>query len=161
MQANHAVVFARCIVEESDYGVLPFLVPIRDYETHEPLPGVEVGDIGVKLGYLTMDNGYLKFNHFRIPRTNLLSRFASISSKGNFKMKGNPKIIYQIMVQTRIAIVFGCSTWIMKSASIAVRYSICRRQFATIDGSKAERKVIDYQLQMDKLAPNMCNGIVI
>ena len=30
VQANHAVVFARCIVDESDYGVLPFLVPIRD-----------------------------------------------------------------------------------------------------------------------------------
>ena len=27
---NHAIVFARCIVEENDYGVLPFIVQIRD-----------------------------------------------------------------------------------------------------------------------------------
>lgn len=28
--ANHALVFARCIVEDNDYGVASFIVPIRD-----------------------------------------------------------------------------------------------------------------------------------
>lgn len=49
--ANHALVFARCIVEENDYGVTAFIVPIRSLETHEPLRGVKVGDIGQKFGY--------------------------------------------------------------------------------------------------------------
>lgn len=35
--ANHALVFARCIVEGNDYGVSAFIVPIRDLETHMPL----------------------------------------------------------------------------------------------------------------------------
>ena len=46
----------------NDYGVQPFIVQIRDRETHEPLPGIEVGDIGTKLGYNSIDNGYLYFN---------------------------------------------------------------------------------------------------
>ena len=61
IQATHAVVFARCISLESDYGPQPFIVPVRDINTHQVLPGVEVGDIGSKLGYNSVDNGYLKF----------------------------------------------------------------------------------------------------
>lgn len=64
--------------------------------------GVEVGDIGTKLGYNSIDNGYLMFTQVRIPRKALLSRFVSITKSGDFKMKANPRIIYQIMVQTRI-----------------------------------------------------------
>lgn len=44
--ANHAVVFARAIANDNDYGVMPFFVPIRDMETHKTLPGVEIGDMG-------------------------------------------------------------------------------------------------------------------
>ena len=98
MQATHAVVFARCIAVECDYGVQPFIVPVRDMETHKPMPGVEVGDIGTKIGYNAIDNGYLRFFHYRVPRKALLSRFVSINKIGDFKMKANPKIIYQIMV---------------------------------------------------------------
>ena len=59
VHATHAVFFARCISLENDYGVQAFIIQIRDLETHEPLPGVEVGDIGTKLGYNSIDNGYL------------------------------------------------------------------------------------------------------
>ena len=38
--ANHAVVFARCIVEGNEYGVLPFMVQIRSLEDHLPLKGI-------------------------------------------------------------------------------------------------------------------------
>lgn len=38
--ANHAVVFARLIIDEDDYGVQPFMVQVRDLETHEVLPGI-------------------------------------------------------------------------------------------------------------------------
>ena len=102
IQATHAVVFARCIADEADYGVVPFIVPVRDLNTHEVLSGVEVGDIGTKLGYNSVDNGYLKFSHFRVPRVALLSRFMNITKEGDFEIKANPRMIYQIMVQTRI-----------------------------------------------------------
>ena len=60
--SNHATVFARCIAGENDHGVQPFLVPIRSMDDHRPLPGVTVGDIGQKVGYNSVDNGYLSFN---------------------------------------------------------------------------------------------------
>ena len=92
--ATHAIVFARCIVESSDYGVMPFMVQIRDLTTHLPVQGVKVGDIGLKFGYNTKDNGWLMFNQVRVPRTNMLCRFAYIDKEGSFEMRGNPKAIY-------------------------------------------------------------------
>lgn len=127
IQATHAIVFARCIADETDYGIQSYIVPVRDINSFEPLPGIEVGDIGTKLGYNTVDNGYLKFTQYRVPRKALLSRFASISKKGDFKMKSNPRIIYQIMVQTRIAITTGAAFIMHTSAKIAIRYAACRR----------------------------------
>jgi acyl-CoA oxidase len=68
------VVCARLILEgNQDCGIQFFFVPIREQETHKPFPGVEVGDLGSKLGYASKDNGYLLFNKYRIPRTNLVS----------------------------------------------------------------------------------------
>ena len=109
IQGTHAVVFARCIALDTDYGVQPFIVPVRDVSTHEILPGVEVGDMGTKLGYNTVDNGYLMYNNFRVPRKALLSRFMNITKTGEFKMKANPRMIYQIMTQTRIVIITGAA----------------------------------------------------
>ena len=46
IQATHAMIMARCISQDSDYGVQPFIVPVRDPVTYKPLPGIEIGDIG-------------------------------------------------------------------------------------------------------------------
>ena len=73
-------------------------MPIRCLNTHETLPGIDVGEVGEKLGYNSVDNGFLSFNRVRVPRKALLSRFMNITKEGDFKMKANPKIIYQIMV---------------------------------------------------------------
>lgn len=40
------MVFARLILDgEGDVGVHNFIVPLRDMETHEPLPGIRIGDL--------------------------------------------------------------------------------------------------------------------
>lgn len=92
--ANHALVFAKCFVDENQYGVQAFIVPIRDMQTHAPLAGIKVGDLGTKLGYNSKDNGWIMFNQVRVPRTNMLCRFAYIDKDGTFEMRGNPKAIY-------------------------------------------------------------------
>ena len=53
---------AQLIIDGKPYGPHPFVCQIRDLETHQPLEGVHVGDIGPKFGYNTMDNGFLLFN---------------------------------------------------------------------------------------------------
>jgi acyl-CoA oxidase len=66
--ANYAIVFARCIVGEKDHGVQPFLLQIRSLENHRHLPGIDSGDLGPKVGYLSKDNGWLTLVNVRIPR---------------------------------------------------------------------------------------------
>ena len=48
----------------------------------KPMPGIEVGDIGPKIGFTSKDNGYLILNKVAIPRKNMLRRFVSVSQKG-------------------------------------------------------------------------------
>ena len=127
LQSNYAVLFARCISLENDYGVQPFIIQIRSRETHEPLPGIEVGDIGTKLGYNSIDNGYLLFKNFKVARNAMLSRFAEITKEGDFELKTDPRMLYQIMSQTRLHIVMGCAYNLFRSGNIAVRYAVCRR----------------------------------
>ena len=142
--ATHAVVFARLIVGKKDFGPLPFMVPIRSRVNHKPFDGIKVGDIGTKMGYNTVDNGYLEFDHYRIPRGALLQRFVSLTNKGEFELLGDPRAIYQIMVMSRMTINFGAAFALLRSCTMATRYAVCRRQFANYKDSKAERRLIDY-----------------
>ena len=59
-------------------------MPIRNKETHLPLPGVILGDCGKKEGLDTVDNGFLIFNNVRIPRTNFLNKFSNVTEDGEF-----------------------------------------------------------------------------
>ena len=47
--ATHAVVYAQLLINGAEYGVHVFFLQLRD-ENMEPLPGIEVGDIGTKVG---------------------------------------------------------------------------------------------------------------
>lgn len=40
--------------------------------------GVTVGDIGNKMGYEGMDNGFLMFDNYRQPRDSMLMRYAKV-----------------------------------------------------------------------------------
>ena len=153
--STHAFVFAKMIVGDNTYGVQPYLVQIRSMETHQPLDGITVGDIGKKMGMNSTDNGFLSFDHFRIPRENLLSRFTYVDKEGNFELRGDIRALYQIMVNTRILVLEMCSVVMARALTIATRYAVCRRQFKTMKGSSKERKLLDYQTHMTILGPHV------
>ncbi|PPD78759.1 hypothetical protein GOBAR_DD24324 [Gossypium barbadense] len=76
--STHAVVYARLRTDGQDYGVHGFIIQLRSLDDHSPLPGITVGDIGMKFGsgaYNSMDNGLLRFDHVRILRNQMLMRF--------------------------------------------------------------------------------------
>jgi acyl-CoA oxidase len=50
-----------------------------------PLPGVILGDCGKKMGLDGVDNGFIIFTNFRIPRRNLLNKFSNVAEDGAFQ----------------------------------------------------------------------------
>ncbi|KAG5457669.1 MAG: hypothetical protein BJ554DRAFT_2259, partial [Olpidium bornovanus] len=61
--ATHSCVFARLIVRGVDYGVKSFIVQLRDRRDFSLLPGINIGDIGKKMGRDGIDNGCEKTAH--------------------------------------------------------------------------------------------------
>ena len=149
--ANYAMVFAQLLINGTNHGVQAFLVPIRDMTTHEPLPGVEVGDIGPKFGFQTKDNGFLRLHNVRIPRENMLMKYAKVTKDGEFKVVGNEKALYGIMMFVRLVITGYSHRWLSHGLTVALRYSLVRTQFK--GDNKQEIKILDYQLQQEKLFP--------
>lgn len=141
---THAIVFARLIIDSQDYGVNAFVVQLRDVDTYKHINGVKTGDLGAKFGYQAKDNGWAQFNNVRIPRTNMLMRICEVDKDGEFKVKGDPKVLYTTMMLIRMSIIIDIPAVVMKALTIAFRYASVRRQFATYHGVKAERKILDY-----------------
>eukprot|EP01118_Nematostelium_gracile_P014776 TRINITY_DN5834_c0_g1_i3.p1 TRINITY_DN5834_c0_g1~~TRINITY_DN5834_c0_g1_i3.p1 ORF type:complete len:661 (+),score=163.65 TRINITY_DN5834_c0_g1_i3:142-2124(+) len=151
--SNHVVLMAQLILENGqNKGLHSFIVPIRSMVDHEPLPGVTVGDIGPKFGYGTIDNGFLRFDHVRIPRRNMLMRFAKVSPEGTYSKPPHDKIAYGTMLYVRVGIVFMCFRAIAQAVTVATRYSAIRRQGFVLS-QKLEDKVIDYKSQQMRLFP--------
>lgn len=71
------------------------------------MPGVELGDIGPKFGYSSKDNGYMIMKSVRVPRFNMLKRFAEVEKDGNFIIKGDLKTLYSVMLFIRVTIAIG------------------------------------------------------
>jgi acyl-CoA oxidase len=59
-------------------------VPVRDLKTHLPFPGITIGDMGEKIGLNGVDNGFLIFNNYSVPRCCLLNRNADVSEDGKY-----------------------------------------------------------------------------
>lgn len=88
-------------VDGKRFGVHPFWFRIRDKDTHKPLSGIQIGDIGPKMGYAVKDNGFMSFDHYRVPLDSLLCRYIKVSKEGKVERIGNPKVGYGSMMYMR------------------------------------------------------------
>ncbi len=150
-----AVVFAQLIAGGSERGVHALLVEIRD-EHGEPLPGVRISDCGAKLGLNGVDNGRLWFDHVRVPRENLLDRYAAVAPDGAYSspIENSAKRFFTMLgtlIQGRVS-VSGASISATKVAlTIAIRRALERRQFGA--PGAAEALLMDYRTHQRKLLP--------
>ncbi|CAG8609483.1 8040_t:CDS:10 [Funneliformis caledonium] len=148
--STHAAVFARLIIDGKDYGIHPFIVQLRG-ENHKPLPGIEIGDIGPKFGFNNIDNGFLRFNHVRIPRDQMFMKFSKVSRDGKYSTPPHAKMAYGTLVAGRVDIIEQASLFLAKVLCIAIRYSIVRKQGNDTIKNPNESTILDYQFQQYRL----------
>mmetsp|Transcript_19108 Transcript_19108/g.29004 ORF Transcript_19108/g.29004 Transcript_19108/m.29004 type:complete len:795 (-) Transcript_19108:108-2492(-) len=173
---NHAMVIARLIDAAGvDHGVHNFLVQTRSMEDHSLMPGVTCGDIGPKIGYNVMDNGFAKFEHVLIPRRNMAMRFAVVDEDGVYSKKtvsdAASKVAYITMMQVRSYIILEASKALRLGTTMVIRYSAVRKQGFTHnngnggdgdgDSSKEENQILDYMQQQHRLFPLLASSYCI
>ncbi|EDW82632.2 uncharacterized protein Dwil_GK25030 [Drosophila willistoni] len=156
--ANMVVVLGQLYVGEKHCGLQSFLVRIRDEQTHEPILGVDVGDIGPKLGANCVNNGYLGFQNVRIPRDQMLMKNAQVTSDGKFIQSGQPLLLYGTMVFVRVITVRDVMFELLQAGTIATRYSAVRRQ-SPIEPGKPEPQILDHLTQQAKIFPQLARGV--
>lgn len=121
LTANMAIVMAQLYIKGKHHGMHAFLVRIRDEETHIPLPGVDVGEIGPLLGAKGVNNGFLGLKNVRIPRTQMLMKNAQVMPDGTFHKGAIPLLTYGTMVFVRVYIAKDISFSLLQAATIATR----------------------------------------
>ncbi|ETN61709.1 acyl-CoA oxidase [Anopheles darlingi] len=157
--ANYCVVMAQLYSKGKCHGIQPFIVQLRDEETHMPLKGITIGEIGNKLGMNGVNNGFLGFDQVRIPRKNMLMKNAKLLEDGTFVKPPSQALTYGTMMFVRVIIVRDTAIHLAKVATIAVRYSSVRRQ-SHINPDQPEVQVIDHLTQQYKLFPTIARSIV-
>ncbi|KAG8519380.1 Peroxisomal acyl-coenzyme A oxidase 1, partial [Galemys pyrenaicus] len=113
---------------------------------------ITVGDIGPKFGYDEMDNGYLKMDNCRIPRENMLMKYAQVKPDGTYVKPLSNKLTYGTMVFVRSFLVGQAARCLSKACTIAIRYSAVRHQ-SEIKPGEPEPQILDFQTQQYKLFP--------
>ncbi|AMY21857.1 acyl-CoA dehydrogenase family protein [Rhodococcus fascians] len=159
--ATVAAVFAQLITagpgeEPEGHGVHCFFVPLRD-ENGDDLPGVTTSDCQYKGGLPGVDNGRLMFDHVRIPRDNLLNKYADVSADGTYTSPiENPSRRFFTMLGTlirgRVTVGGSAAAAARVALDIATRYALQRRQFAA-PGSDQEVLIMDYLVHQRRLFP--------
>jgi acyl-CoA oxidase len=155
--ATVAAVFAQLITPDGQgHGVHCFVVPIRDDDGND-LPGVTTSDCQYKGGLPGVDNGRIQFDHVRIPRENLLNKYADVAEDGTYSSPiENPNRRFFTMLGTlirgRVTVGGSAGAAARVALDIATRYALQRRQFKAPD-DESELLLMDYLMHQRRLFP--------
>lgn len=158
-----ATVFAKLIIDEIDYGVNAFIVPIRDTNS-KIQKSITIGDCGHKMGLNGVDNGTIRFDNVVIPKENMLDRFASVNEEGKFESpipSDNRRFFTMLgtLVGGRIGIPRSALAAAKSGLTIAIQYSDKRRQFGPEGGS--EVPILNYRMHQRRLIPLLAKTYAI
>jgi acyl-CoA oxidase len=159
MHGQMATVFAKLILDEKDYGVSAFVVPLRDKKGNLH-PGVTIKDCGRKMGLNGVDNGVIHFNNVVIPKDNMLDRFAGVNEEGKFESpiaSDNRRFFTMLgtLVGGRIGIPRSGNSASKSGLTIAIRYGDQRKQFGPEGGT--EVPILNYRTHQKRLMPLLAN----
>ncbi|BAH49965.1 acyl-CoA dehydrogenase [Rhodococcus opacus] len=154
--ATTAAVFAQLITGGESRGVHCFVVPIRDEDGND-LPGVHTSDCGYKGGLPGVDNGRITFDQVRIPRENLLNKYADVEPDGTYTSpidNANRRFFTMVgtLVRGRVTVGGSAGAAARVALSIATRYALQRRQF-NAPQDEDEVLLMDYLVHQRRLFP--------
>ncbi len=154
--ARVAAVFAQLITGGESHGVHCLVVPIRDEQGND-LPGVTTSDCQYKGGLPGVDNGRILFDQVRVPRENLLNKYADVAPDGTYTSPiENPDRRFFTMLGTlirgRVTVGGSAAAAARVALDIAVRYALQRRQFSA-PGDGGEVLIMDYLVHQRRLFP--------
>ncbi|KAK0178954.1 hypothetical protein PV327_007790 [Microctonus hyperodae] len=163
-----AIVFAQLITQDRCHGLNAFIVSVRDSKTYLPFPGVIVGDVGDKIGLHGIDNGFIMFDNYRIPKDNLLNRTGDVNSDGEYESSfSDPQRILGAVLENlsagRMGICLEAANTLGAAVVIAVRYAAVRKQFVSCLSfeEKTETPIIEYELHQWRLFPYLAAACVM
>ncbi|WP_297007966.1 acyl-CoA dehydrogenase family protein, partial [uncultured Corynebacterium sp.] len=140
----------------ASHGVHCLVVDLRDADGRV-LPGVHIGDHMYKGGLKGVDNGTLRFDHVRVPRANLLNRFADVSESGDYSSpiaSDGARFFTMLgaLIRGRVTVGASAGAAARTSLAIATKYANRRRQFAP-DDSLPESRLIEHRKHRLRLIP--------
>ena len=158
-----ATVFAKLVIDDHDYGVNAFIVPLRE-STGKVLDGITIGDCGQKMGLNGVDNGTIQFNQVVIPKENMLDRFASVNEEGEFESpipSDNRRFFTMLgtLVGGRIGIPRSALAAAKSGLAITIKYSDQRKQFGPEGG--AEVPILNYRMHQRRLLPPLAKTYAV
>ncbi|XP_072381174.1 peroxisomal acyl-coenzyme A oxidase 3-like [Diabrotica undecimpunctata] len=162
--AMFGTVYAQLILDNVNYGLHAFIVPFRDPKTLLPYPGLEIGDMGGKIGLNGIDNGFVQFTNYEIPRVNLLNKIADVSEDGRYITPiKDPNRRHGAALGSlsagRVNIAAMVDALGAKALTIAIRYAAVRKQFGP--NGKEEMPILEYQSHQLRLIPYLAAAYVL
>ncbi|KAF2358453.1 Acyl-CoA dehydrogenase/oxidase N-terminal and middle domain [Trinorchestia longiramus] len=163
---SHGLVFAQLYTPDGEcHGLHCFVVPLRDPSTLLTYLGVTIADMGLKIGLNGVDNGVMMFDHYRVPRENLLNRTGDVTPEGQYVSPyKDPSKRFGASLGNlsagRVSIISMGVINLRKSLAIAVRYCAVRRQFGP-PNSDQEIPVLDYPMLQWRLFPHLACAYVL
>ncbi|GAB3218061.1 acyl-CoA dehydrogenase family protein [Mycolicibacterium hippocampi] len=155
--ARVAAVFAQLITPDGEgHGVHCLIVPIRDDKGND-LPGVTTSDCHYKGGLPGVDNGRIQFDHVRVPRENLLNKYADVAPDGTYTspIENIGRRFFTMLgtlIRGRVTVGGSAGAAARVGVDIATRYALERRQFSAPDDEQ-EVLLMDYLVHQRRLLP--------
>ena len=161
--ANMCVAAANLIVHGKNHGIHMFLVALRDEISHDIMPGITIGDCGLKQGLNGVDNGFIAFRNVRIPLYNLLDRITQVSPNGVVTSTISRKeqrfgVQLSALSEGRVKLMFGSMMSSLKASAIVLRFATVRRQFGKEKNN--EMSLIEYPGYQNRVFPHAANFLV-
>lgn len=120
--------------------------------------------MGIKIGLNGIDNAALKFHNVRIPRVNMMNKYADVDQNGVFKtdVKGIQQRFFKVtqrLLSGRLCIASMTLGGLKTAIYVTIKYSKQRKGVSP--NGLSETPIFDFQLQKNALIPIIAKTLAL